>query len=338
MIIVGILVFFFLITDPAHVGLPPPVHHKDSNVGGESVPASDQLNGAIPNGKPVMNGRARRDNLPNSVTTYKDGAPEEKTRLTETSFTTDDTSALIPPEDSRAAPQPESPKKAIGFFGALMIPGVIEFSLALFFNKLVAYTFLFWLPFYIFYHPIDGKKVGEQKADLLSTFYDVGGIFGGIATGAVSDILDSRAISCVIMMYFAIPTLFVYRSVGHESYALTVCLVMLCGLFINGPYAVITTAVSNDLGTHKSLKDDTKAKATVGAIIDGMGSLGAACGPLITGWVSDEYGWDQAFFVLMTSCFLASLSLTRLLIKEVRYLYNKVLGRWRKYSNKREKQ
>lgn len=27
-------------------------------------------------------------------------------------------------------------------------------------------------------------------------------------------------------------------------------------------------------GTHKSLKDNTKAKATVGAIIDGMGSLG----------------------------------------------------------------
>ncbi|CAI8051847.1 Putative glycerol-3-phosphate transporter 2 [Geodia barretti] len=133
------------------------------------------------------------------------------------------------------------------------------------------------------------------------------------------------------MMYFAVPTLFVYRSVGHESYALTVCLVMLCGLFINGPYAVITTAVSNDLGTHKSLKDDTKAKATVGAIIDGIGSLGAACGPLITGWVSDEFGWDQAFFVLMTSCFLASLSLTRLLIKEVRYLYNRVSGRWRKY-------
>ncbi|CAI8026915.1 Glucose-6-phosphate exchanger SLC37A2, partial [Geodia barretti] len=28
MIVVGVLVFFFLITDPAHVGLPPPVHHK----------------------------------------------------------------------------------------------------------------------------------------------------------------------------------------------------------------------------------------------------------------------------------------------------------------------
>ena len=29
---------------------------------------------------------------------------------------------------------------------------------------------------------------------------------GGITTGAVSDLLDSRAISCVVMMYLAVPT------------------------------------------------------------------------------------------------------------------------------------
>lgn len=38
---------------------------------------------------------------------------------------------------------------AIGFDGALRIPGVIAFSLCLFFSKLVSYTFLYWLPKYI---------------------------------------------------------------------------------------------------------------------------------------------------------------------------------------------
>lgn len=38
---------------------------------------------------------------------------------------------------------------AIGFGGALQIPGVVEFSLCLFFSKLVSYTFLYWLPNYI---------------------------------------------------------------------------------------------------------------------------------------------------------------------------------------------
>lgn len=40
-------------------------------------------------------------------------------------------------------------KKAVGFLKALIIPGVIEYSLCLFFSKLVSYTFLYWLPNYI---------------------------------------------------------------------------------------------------------------------------------------------------------------------------------------------
>lgn len=31
----------------------------------------------------------------------------------------------------------------------VVLQGVIEYSLALFFNKLVSYTFLFWLPYYV---------------------------------------------------------------------------------------------------------------------------------------------------------------------------------------------
>ena len=38
---------------------------------------------------------------------------------------------------------------AISFGGALKIPGVLEFSLCLFFAKLVSYTFLYWLPTFI---------------------------------------------------------------------------------------------------------------------------------------------------------------------------------------------
>lgn len=42
-----------------------------------------------------------------------------------------------------------SSERAVGFIGAISIPGVIEYSLSLFFAKLVSYTFLFWLPLYI---------------------------------------------------------------------------------------------------------------------------------------------------------------------------------------------
>lgn len=44
---------------------------------------------------------------------------------------------------------PEVKDRPIGFIEAWKIPGVAPFALCLFFSKLVAYTFLYWLPFYI---------------------------------------------------------------------------------------------------------------------------------------------------------------------------------------------
>ena len=61
---------------------------------------------------------------------------------------------------------------------------------------------------------------------------------------------------------------------------------MLTGALVNGPYALITTAVSADLGTHKSLRGNARALATVTAIIDGTGSIGTY-GLL---WVTRETG------------------------------------------------
>ena len=51
-------------------------------------------------------------------------------------------------------------------------------------------------------------------------------------------------------------------------------MLLICGAFVNGPYGLITTAVSADLGSHESLRGSARALATVTAIIDGTGSVG----------------------------------------------------------------
>ncbi|RTG84217.1 MFS transporter, OPA family, solute carrier family 37, member 1/2, partial [Schistosoma bovis] len=79
-----------------------------------------------------------------------------------------------------------------------------------------------------------------------------------------------------------------------------------CGSAINGPYALVTTAVSADLGTQSALLGRTRALATITSIIDGMGSLGAALGPLLTGLLV-PYGWSVVFAMLITSDLLAML-------------------------------
>ncbi|XP_061774585.1 glucose-6-phosphate exchanger SLC37A1 isoform X2 [Nerophis ophidion] len=230
-----------------------------------------------------------------------------------------DTELLLPKEGSCVQVQPvvvvrsESEPSAISFMGALRIPGVIEFSLCLLFAKLVSYTFLFWLPLYITKAAhLDAKKAGD-----LSTLFDVGGIIGGIFAGVISDKLGKRATTCAVMLLLAAPTLYGFSMISELGLGPTIGVLLVCGGLVNGPYALITTAVSADLGTHKSLKGNARALSTVTAIIDGTGSVGAAIGPLLAGVLSAG-GWDQVFYMLMTADFFALLLLLRLVTKELR--------------------
>uniref|UniRef100_A0A3Q2X4P7 Solute carrier family 37 member 1 n=1 Tax=Haplochromis burtoni TaxID=8153 RepID=A0A3Q2X4P7_HAPBU len=219
-----------------------------------------------------------------------------------------DTELLLPRESERIPMQPvvvvksESEPSAISFMGALRIPGVVEFSLCLLFAKLVSYTFLFWLPLYITKAAhLDAKKAGD-----LSTLFDVGGIVGGVLAGVISDKLGKRATTCAVMLLLAAPTLYGFSMISEFGLGPMIGMLLVCGGLVNGPYALITTAVSADLGTHKSLKGNARALSTVTAIIDGTGSVGAALGPLLAGLLSAG-GWDQVFYMLMTADFLALL-------------------------------
>ncbi|XP_054611694.1 glucose-6-phosphate exchanger SLC37A2 isoform X1 [Dunckerocampus dactyliophorus] len=201
--------------------------------------------------------------------------------------------------------------EAISFCGALRIPGVVEFSLCLLFAKLVSYTFLYWLPLYIFnVAHFDAKEAGD-----MSTLFDVGGIVGGIMAGLVSDYTGGRATTCCVMLLIAAPMLFLYNSIGQRSLGTTIGMLLVCGGLVNGPYALITTAVSADLGTHESLRGNSRALSTVTAIIDGTGSIGAALGPLLAGLIS-PYGWNNVFYMLISADILACLFLSRLVYKE----------------------
>uniref|UniRef100_A0A8C5NGY3 Major facilitator superfamily (MFS) profile domain-containing protein n=1 Tax=Gouania willdenowi TaxID=441366 RepID=A0A8C5NGY3_GOUWI len=223
-----------------------------------------------------------------------------------------DTELLIPKLSVRVPVQPivmvksQAEPSAISFMGALRIPGVIEFSLCLLFAKLVSYTFLFWLPLYI----TKAAHLNAKKAGDISTLFDVGGIAGGILAGVISDKSGKSATTCAFMLLLAAPTLYGFSMISELGMGPTIGMLLLCGGLVNGPYALITTAVSADLGTHKSLKGNARALSTVTAIIDGTGSvalIGAySLGPLLAGLLSAD-GWDQVFYMLMTADFLALL-------------------------------
>ncbi|KAL5019747.1 hypothetical protein ScPMuIL_002639 [Solemya velum] len=207
----------------------------------------------------------------------------------------------------------DSQGKAISIWRAFMIPGVLEFSLCLFFAKLVSYTFLFWLPKYI----TTQTSYDAEKAADLSTLFDVGGIIGAIVAGVVSDHTGARATTCMVMLMAAAPSLYLYDLYGSVNMTNNIVLLIVSGALVNGPYGLITTAVAADLGTHKSLHGNSKALATVSAIIDGTGSIGAALGPLLTGLISSS-SWNNVFYMLIGCDVAAFLLLLRLFVKEIR--------------------
>ncbi|XP_034539624.1 glucose-6-phosphate exchanger SLC37A2-like isoform X2 [Notolabrus celidotus] len=271
----GILCFFFLVEKPEDVNCMPPQHH------------TEQENSET---EPLLRTASHTDRTSNGNGNGNgNGAISAE------------------PVEVVAAEHTE----AISFCGALSIPGVVEFSLCLLFAKLVSYTFLYWLPLYISnVAHFDAKEAGD-----MSTLFDAGGIVGGITAGLVSDYTGGRATTCCVMLLTAAPMLFLYNHIGQRSLGTTIGMLLLCGGLVNGPYALITTAVSADLGTHESLRGNSRALSTVTAIIDGTGSVGAALGPLLAGVISPT-GWNNVFYMLITSDLLACVFLSRLVYKE----------------------
>ena len=122
-----------------------------------------------------------------------------------------------------------------------------------------------------------GVNVTSEDAAYFATLFDVGGIVGGIVAGIASDRSGRPATACAIMVILAIPAMWSYNYYGQQCpfnpeesngcYGGHIALLMVSGLLVNGPYALITTAVSAELGTHKSLKGSSKALATVTSIV-----------------------------------------------------------------------
>ncbi|KAH7623698.1 putative glycerol-3-phosphate transporter 4 [Nannochloris sp. 'desiccata'] len=207
---------------------------------------------------------------------------------------------------------------SVSFLAAWCIPGVAVYAFTLFFAKLTAYTFLYWLPYYINSTEVGGEHLTPTQAGNLSILFDVGGVLGGVLAGYFSDASNSPAIVSCSFVYLAIPTLWLYRAYGAMSFTLNISLMMAAGFFVNGPYALITTAVSADLGSSSTVGGNEKALATVTAIIDGMGSIGAALGPMVTGYISElPGGFDNVFMMLYGAGLCAGLLLSGLVLREL---------------------
>lgn len=293
--LIGFLMFLFLTPYPEEVGISSDDIHKKSDDGrtGYAAVATDS------------------QSTSDSMTSNRDDSANTQFRRKMRYMVDDSVQNNSNEEESPLLRSIDNPintsisnKNAISFLSALKIPGVIEFSICLFFAKFVSYTFLYWLPRII----KDTTNSSSANSAYLSVPFDLGGMIGGVFAGYVVDRTGASAITCIIMLLLAIPSLYLYLLYGAMSNISNIVLQVIAGTFVNGPYALITTAVSAELGTKVK---SSQALATVTAIIDGTGSLGAAIGPFIAGLVSGS-GWTNVFIMVMISDALALISLLRI--------------------------
>lgn len=210
---------------------------------------------------------------------------------------------------------------ALSFTSALCLPGVIPYSLSYACLKFVNYAFLFWLPFYL----VNNFDFTDSFASSISTWYDVGGIVGGICCGLVSDLLGNRSSVMFVMLMISPFALWGYKE--SPPSAVANCLLMsVAGFFVNGVANLLSTAIAVDLAKQKAVRGNKKALATVTGIIDATGSLGAAVGQYGVAAMQATYGWGWVFNLFIIANVAANLLLIPVLYRDFKKHFVKCLA------------
>ncbi|MEZ4267503.1 MAG: MFS transporter [Myxococcota bacterium] len=198
-----------------------------------------------------------------------------------------------------AAVDPDAPARPSGMRRMLRSPTVWALGASYFCIKLIRYSLLFWLPYYLH------KRLGyeEDVAAYLSTAFEAGGIVGVIAVGWVSDrfFSDNRARLIAPTLLALAVALAAYRIVGDWGMAANAISMAIVGFLLFGPDALLSGAAAQDIGG-----DDAAASAA--GIINGLGSIGAILQGVVTATISAMYGWDALFYVFVLTATLAAVA------------------------------
>ena len=201
---------------------------------------------------------------------------------------------------------------SLSILSALQIPGVLQYGLAHAFIKYTNYCCFFWLPYYL----CSVLGYTASYSDIISTLYDIGSICGSISIGLISDKLQYKspvmcmyaALSCIaILMYNTIHT------IDHDdnNSILYISIVMfMSGMLIGGPAGLIPSACTTDLCNTSELRNST---GTIVGIIDSIGSIGSACGPIVVAYIIQYYTWNYVFYLMCISMICSIVCMYRMI-------------------------
>jgi sugar phosphate permease len=198
-----------------------------------------------------------------------------------------------PPSDARL-PQPVSTASR-----PWRNPILLSYGMAYFCLKLIRYSLLFWLPFYL--HTAAGFDL--ERSGYMSTSFDLGGALGSVGLGWLSDRMHGRRAATAIgsLLGLAI-VLGGYARLGQAS-AVSHCLLLaVLGALLFGPDSLLSGAAAQDEG-------GSGGSARAVGMVNAMGSAGALLQGALTVGVQRAFGWQALFKVFFGLALLACLCL-----------------------------
>jgi len=156
--------------------------------------------------------------------------------------------------------------------------------------KLIRYSILFWLPFYL----TTALHYADTVSADMSISFEVGGVLGTMLMGALSDRYRRvpRSMFAAAWLVLLSGAIFLYARVGATGMVTNVVVMALVGALLFGPDTLISGAAAQDAG-------GKYAAATAVGVVNGIGSVGAILQEYVTRGVSERYGWDKLFYVFV---------------------------------------
>ncbi len=206
-------------------------------------------------------------------------------------------------ERDAESPPPKSPDGAAegsAFFSIVREPALWILGAAYFGLKLIRYSLLFWLPFFL------KRSLGyeEGAAGYLSTAFEAGGVLGVIAVGWLADrYFSANPLRLATPIIFGLAGSFLLLRVAAPfGMAGVAGALAIIGFLLFGPDTLLSGAVAQNIGRDR-------ATASAAGVINGVGSLGAASQGFVTASISQAWGWNALFLFFVAFAVVSATAL-----------------------------
>jgi sugar phosphate permease len=179
-------------------------------------------------------------------------------------------------------------------------PLVWSYGASYFCIKLIRYSLILWLPYYL----ETALRYSKSDAGIFSTSFEVGGAVGTVLLGLLSDRMRHvpRSVFAFASLVLLAGAFWLYLSVGATSVAANFLAMALVGALLFGPDALLSGAAAQDAG-------GPLAAAMAAGVVNGIGSLGGLLQEVVTRGVSKAFGWDALFYVFVALSALSAVAL-----------------------------